>query len=282
MSISVVQLASLDRKELRSLEERLKEYYVNPPESYYRIAGRAADQYTPAILPYHCDLVSRVHHGMSVVEVGCGPAHLCPLIEAAGASYTGIDHSLELLGKNRDRFRHARFLRIGTEVGEKFDVVASLYTLEHIADPLSYLEDLWNYCKPNGLIAIICPDFVDGEGFPPSFCYGRTPRRLRAKISAFDLADTFAHLLDLLWFAPQWKARARATPPGAFWINVKPRVLSDALYSIDSDAVHLARLRDIIWWMERRGAEIVATSLTMQNKSESGRHNCYVVARRSS
>jgi hypothetical protein len=140
---------------------------------------------------------------------------------------------------------------------------------------------MWALCKPGGLIAVICPDFVDGGGLPPSFYYGKTPRRFRQKLSDLALADACQHLFDLVWLAPRWKKRARATAPGAFWINLQARALHGADYSIDADSVHLPRLKDLVWQLEKRGASIVTDSRSMGDLDESVlRYNCYVLARR--
>ncbi len=280
MGIRVNRFAELTKEDISTLQKRIIDYYINLPESYYNIADRAAGQYTPAVQPFHCDLVSRVMVGVSLLELGCGSAHLCAFVETAGGSYTGMDHGAGLLQKNRERFPHARFFSVGTELRETFDIVASLYTIEHIVDPTNYLESMWNLCKPGGLIVIICPDFVDGDGFPPSFYYGKTPRRFRKKLASLDLMDAGKHVLDLFWSAPHWKARARAASPGAFWINLKPRILHGADYSIDADAVHLPRLRDLVWWLEKRGASIITTSHSLPDIDPSIlKHNSYVVAR---
>ncbi|MEP7015974.1 MAG: class I SAM-dependent methyltransferase [Verrucomicrobiota bacterium] len=279
--IPVVKSAALSAGEKSVLIERLTEYYSNLSGFYYQLANQVAGRYAPDIVPFHCDLVSRVESGMSLLELGCGSAHLCLFVEAAGGSYTGMDYSDTLLKNNRERFPRARFLTIGTELADQVDIVASLYTLEHIVDPRSYLESMWDFCKPGGLIAIICPDFVDGDGFPPSFFFGKTPRRFREKLFSFALADAFLHLLDLAWHAPVWKSRARAASPGAFWINLMPRILHGAEYSVDADAVHLPRLKDIVWWLEKRGAAILETSRSMKNVSDEVlRYNCYAVARK--
>lgn len=218
---------------------------------------------------------------MSVLELGCGTAHFCPQVEAHGGSYTGIDHSAELLRKNRERFPNARFFTVGTEMLDTFDIVASLYTIEHVVDPSSYLTQMWDFCKPGGLIAIICPDFVDGEGFPPSFYYGTTPRRFREKITSLRFFDAYRHLIDLLHTTPKWKQTARRDAPGAFWINLRPRILHGANYSVDADAVHLPRLTDIVWWLEKRGGLIVETSRSLAGVPDSVlRHNCYALARK--
>ncbi len=266
---------------MAELHRQLAEYYSHPPSSYYVIADRPALYYTPAIQPFHCDIVGRVRSGSSLLEMGCGSAHLCPFVEAAGGSYTGVDHSRELLEANRERFPHAQFFPIGTPLSRRFDIVASLYTIEHVVDPAAYLQGMWQACKPGGMMAIICPDFVDGAGLPPSFYYGKTSRRFRDKLRSFALADAFQHLLDLFWRASRWKAQARSVPPGAFWINVRPRIFDGAAYSIDADAVHLPRLTDIVWWLETQGASIVVTSRSLPNVDPSIlKNNCYVLARK--
>jgi SAM-dependent methyltransferase len=191
-----------------------------------------------------------------------------------------MDYSAELLNDNRQHFPRARFLPIKTRLGERFDIVASLYTIEHVANPPAYLERMWNFCQPGGLLAVICPEFIDGEGLPPSLFYGRTPRRFREKLGAFALIDAWAHLRDLRK-AKRWKECARAASPGAFWTNLQPRILSGADYSIDADAVHFPRLKDLVWWFEQRGAAILETSRTMREVNPDVlRYNCYIVARK--
>ena len=266
---------------ISTLQQQFAGYYLNPPDNYYVISNQAADQYTSAIQPFHCDLVSRVKPEMTVLELGCGSAHLCPFVEAAGGSYTGMDHSVELLTKNHERFPRARFFPVGEKLDETFDVVASLYTIEHVVDPEFYLETMWNFCKPDGLIAIICPAFGDGDGLPPSVYYGKTPRRFREKITSLALADACAHLFDLYWTGPRWQRRARSMPAGSFWINLRPRVLFGADYSIDADAVYFPRLDDLVWWMEHRDATIEATSRSLPDIDPAIlRYNCYMVARK--
>ncbi len=140
---------------------------------------------------------------------------------------------------------------------------------------------MWNYCKPTGLLAVICPNLIDTGDFPPSLFYGKTPRRFREKIRSLSVIDAIGHLIDLFWVVPRWKRRAHASAPGAFWINLEPRIFHGAEYTIDTDAVHLPRLRDIVWWLEKRGASILETSLSMRNIPMSVlRYNCYALARK--
>ena len=257
-------------------------FYRDPPRSYYQISDAAGQHYNPGEMPFHCDLIGRVAPGMSILEFGCGTAHLCPQVEKRGGIYTGVDYSEALLLDNRRRYPNARFFQIATPPVGEFDIVASLYTIEHIVDPPAYLERLWRYCRPGGLVAIICPEFVECPDFPPSFFYGKTPRRLRAKFQSLSLFDVWLHLVDLKVNGARWKKNALAAPPGAFWINLQPRILHGAEYSIDADAVHLVQRRDLAWFFEQKSATIVLTSAGMNGVSASVlRYNCYVLARKS-
>jgi SAM-dependent methyltransferase len=281
MSIEVGRFADLKTEAISALQSRLLKYYSSPPDSYYEIANEAATKYTPQLQPFHCDLVTRVQPGMTVLELGCGTAHLCRFVEARGGVYTGMDFDNAVLNRNRRNFPGARFLSIGTELGEQFDLVASLYTIEHIADPTGYLDRMWGFCKPGGFLAVICPEFIDNDYYAPSLYYGKTARRFRDKARSLDLIDMLLHIVDLKWYAPRWKKRARRSEPGAFWINLRPSELAGMVHGIDTDAVYLSRLADLTCWFNRRGATITATSRTMAGVSrEVLQFNSYVLAQK--
>lgn len=281
MSLAIHRRAELSSNQIAELNAALAAFYRNPPTSYYQIADRAAEHYNANEQPFHCDLIQRVFLHLSVLEVGCGTAHLCPHVEARGGTYTGIDYSEQLITENRRRFPHARFFQLDTPMAEKFDLVVSLYTIEHVADPPAYLDQMWAHCRPGGLLAVICPEFVNCPAFAPSIFFGRTPRRLREKLRSLDVVDACAHLIDLKVRGVLWQKRARKSPPGAFWINLRPRVLHGADFTSDTEAIHLVRLSDLVWFFEQKGAAILATSLTIPNvAADVLRYNCYVVARK--
>lgn len=274
-------LKDVSELELKALEERLIRFYQNPPVSYYQIADQAADHYRPEEQPFHCHLASSVGPGDRVLEMGCGTAHLCPHIEARGAVYHGIDYSPELIAENRRKFPRAQFWVMGTQPDGEYDLVASLYTIEHVVNPPTYLQQLWDRCKPGGLIGVICPDFIDGSGIPLSVYYGTTPGRLRAKFQSGKILDGILHALEMAWLAPAWKRRARRAAPGAFWINLEPRDLAGQEHLIDGDAVHFPRMKDIRHWFESKGARVLATSESLGAIPETIlMHNCYVLAQK--
>jgi SAM-dependent methyltransferase len=281
MSLDLHRRADLTPQQVARLENSMAGFYRTPPAHYYPTANQLSANYTVTERPFHCDLVSRVAPGNSVLELGCGTAHLCPYVEARGGVYTGVDYSEALLADNRRRFPKARFVPMTEPLGETFDLVASLYTIEHVADPVAYLDRLRRHCKPGGLIGVICPEFVDCPALPAGVFLGKTPRRLREKLASLSLLDALHHFLDLKVVGPRWKAAAQNSPPGAFWMNLQPRVLHGAPYAIDADAVYCSRLKDLVWHFEQRGDAIVQTSAQIPNVSpEILRFNCYVLARK--
>ena len=262
MSLAIKRCADVSPGQLAGLATALAAFYTNPPPAYYPTADQSGP-YDPKERPFHFDLVAQVRPGATVLEVGCGSGRLGSYVENRGGTYTGIDFSEQLIRDNQRRLPRARFFTQGTPLLEKFDLVASLYTIEHVVDPPAYLEQMWAYCRPGGLLAIICPEFVDSPGFAPSVFLGRTARRFREKVLAGEFADAGLHLIDWKIRGPLWKRQARDCLPGAFWINLRPRILHGCDYAIDTDAVHLVRLLDLIWYFQRKGAKILRTSAEM-------------------
>lgn len=281
MSLRLRRYCDVPPSELDSLEAALTHYYQATPACYYEIADETVSRYGPESTPLHWDVLTHVSPSNRVLELGCGTAHFCPNVESRGGLYTGIDHGTDLLERNQSRYPTARFCSISTKLQEQFDLVVSLYTLEHVVRPLEYLERMWDFCEPGGKMAVICPEFIDIDDFPPSFIYGATARRFREKIRTGAILDAAAHIWDLCLPARTWKTMARREPPGAFWINQKPWALNNPTYHIDADAVHLTRLSDVVAWFEGRGATILRTSRSIPAVApEVIRYNMYVLAQK--
>ena len=279
MSIEIGRHHELSRPQIASLEKAMADFYKNAPVEYYQIADESAGKYNREERPFHFDLIGHVRPGDSVMELGCGTAHLCSPVEERGGNYTGVDYSEVLLRDNRRRFPKARFFPMTASMTATFDIVASLYTIEHVVDPPAYLERLWNSCRPGGLLAIICPEFIDSPGFAPSVYFGKTPRRFSEKLKSLNVMDAAGHMIDLKIVGPCWKQTAIKSPPGAFWINLRPRVLHGAKYDIDGDAVHMSRLQDLLWFFKQKGASILKTSADMPGIApDILRFNCYLLA----
>lgn len=272
---------SVPVSEILCLDEKMRRFYLKTPANYYALADQASANYSPAEQPFHCHLAQQVGPGQSLLELGCGTAHFCGPTQKRGGLYHGADFDPELLEKNRAKWPSASFFSLKDKILGTYDIVISLYTIEHVADPKAYLKRLWSKVSPGGRMGIICPDFIDGEGIAPSIYFGRTPLRLRKKISTGRLWDAARHLYEWLIKAAAWKRQARNRPPGAFWMNLDPRDLATGLHSIDGDAIHLPRLADLLSWIRQEGGQILETSDSLRNIPAAVlKHNCYALARK--
>jgi SAM-dependent methyltransferase len=98
--------------------------------------------------------------GDSVVDLACGTARFLPdILEIGKVKYLGIDSSEVHIQKNREIFPNSLFL-IGDcleySVIPKCDVIIASHFIEHIDDPLSFLEQIKPLCKK---LIIEVPDF---------------------------------------------------------------------------------------------------------------------------
>jgi SAM-dependent methyltransferase len=269
------------KRDLSLLGDKMRSFYLKTPSNYYQLADEALHKYNYKGQPFHCHLAQQILPGERVIELGCGTAHFCKAVEKRAGIYYGGDIDPLLLRENRKKWPAASFFWLEDRIPGLYDMAISLYTIEHVVNPGSYLEILWSYVRPGGKIGIICPDFIDGKGIPPSVYFGITPQRLRHKFFCGNLWDATLHLYEMTVAASAWKHKARLCAPGAFWMNLAPRDLATNSHTIDGDAIHLPRLTDLLFWVRQAGGEILETSQSLAGVPAAVlRHNCYLLAKK--
>ena len=105
--------------------------------------------------------------GRRILDVACGVGYGSALMSRWGADHvTGLDLSASaiadaerLFASERTRFVCAEGERLSRffEAGE-FDLVVSFETIEHVADPQSFLGEVRKVLKPGGVIVMSCPN----------------------------------------------------------------------------------------------------------------------------
>jgi 2-polyprenyl-6-hydroxyphenyl methylase / 3-demethylubiquinone-9 3-methyltransferase len=102
--------------------------------------------------------------GKSALDVGCGAGLLCEPLARLGAKVTGVDAAPENIEAAK---MHAALgaLVIDYRAGElaeqrlgKFDLVASMEVVEHVADPAAFIVGLAAHLKPGGLMILSTPN----------------------------------------------------------------------------------------------------------------------------
>jgi SAM-dependent methyltransferase len=107
----------------------------------------------------------------SVLDFGCGVGRLAPALSSCFDEYWGLDVSNEMIARARDLHRqrpNCQFV-VSQEAGfdrfapGSFDLVVSLYVLQHLTDSsliLSYIQDLAGLVRPGGLLVLQLPDRI--------------------------------------------------------------------------------------------------------------------------
>ena len=103
-------------------------------------------------------------NNVRLLDVGCGAGNL---LRAAGRRM----ESWELYGHDISNHERENILAIAgvkgflsgdiSAIHETFDLVTLSHVLEHIFQPFEFLQDLKRLLKPNGVVAILVPNWID-------------------------------------------------------------------------------------------------------------------------
>jgi trans-aconitate 2-methyltransferase len=130
------------------------------PKQYLRFAG---ERMQPAI-----DLLARIPAQMprTVVDLGCGAGNMSPVLAARWpeAQLTGVDNSLEMLG--RARVDHPAVTFVEADIArwrpaERVDVLFSNAALHWLDNQETLLPSLLGHVSPGGWFAVQMPRNVD-------------------------------------------------------------------------------------------------------------------------
>lgn len=103
-------------------------------------------------------------NGKNVLDIACGEGYGSFLLHQWGASkVTGVDISKEAIQNAQINFSHAgiEFICSNAEIitfEEKYDVIISLETIEHVNDESDYLKVLKNALTDDGILIVSCPN----------------------------------------------------------------------------------------------------------------------------
>lgn len=99
------------------------------------------------------DIVGRHFYGYSLIEVGCGKAHFLEMLQAKNYSIMGMDPAYE--GTNPS----VRKQYFSSEAGFKADGIILRHVLEHVENPVSFLQQISEANGQKGKIYIEVPCF---------------------------------------------------------------------------------------------------------------------------
>ena len=103
-----------------------------------------------------------------VIDVGCGTGLFAYKAAKKGANVLGIDFSDEAIKIAQKKFKNPnlRYEKIdASKIKNKYDVIVSIGTLEHMDNPLQTLKLFKKHLNPNGKIIVTSPNWTNPRGY---------------------------------------------------------------------------------------------------------------------
>lgn len=240
--------------EIEKLQEKMGAFYTNNA-SYFEEINFTAENWSNPEQPHYRKIVemARTHHA---IEVGCGRANLLSAFPDMAERYTGVDFSETLVAQNRARHPSATFACFSQPncfpfADHSFDLVFSVFVIEHSADPRAFLRESLRLLRPGGCFALLCPDFL-GKGRMSSQKVGLTRGTGREKWIKRHYLDAILTGIEskLLIPAAAWWCRMQARHYPRFYVNLEPTCFAGYSFQPDVDAVYLTYAREIKMFLQ--------------------------------
>jgi SAM-dependent methyltransferase len=239
--------------QLRKLELQMLLYYQNP-EYHVDWIRHANAGWRAGAHDGQLAAVERIPAGARLLEVGCGDTAAAAelLRRIPQLDYHGVDISIPVT-----RQPGLRLARAGGGAlpfpAEQFDVVISMFTIEHTIHPDVFLDEAWRVLAPGGRLIIIAPDFLNNAMASERMGFGYGTGREKARSGK--LIDAALTLYDSRIRLPaQRRRRAAELARGAytFPILIDPRCLSHSGFLTDCDAIYPSCPEEITNYLQAR------------------------------
>ncbi len=241
---------------IASLEKQLEEFYQKNPD-YYGDIDFTADNWINKQEEGYKTITAFAKESNRVCEFGCGSANILKHFPELQSKYAGCDFSEQLISNNRKKYPAAFFeaIKVPNELpfaDGKFDLVFSVFVLEHCTRPSKVLDECHRIMASGGKLVILCPDFL-GQGRLSSQRAGWSEGTTSDKIKKREYVDALITLFDNRIRIPFYARRqlAKVSKHPQFLVNIHPTVFEDK-FNPDVDAVYLTCREEIIQYLSDR------------------------------
>jgi len=187
----------------------------------WRTAENSAAYLLPALQP-----------GMSLLDVGCGPATVTVDLAArlAPGTVVGVDASAKVIGMAQETATAAGTDNVSFQVADayalpfpegSFDVVHAHQVLQHLTDPVAALREMRRVARPGGLVAVRDADYSGMTWYPPSAGLDEW-QLLYHEVTQANRAEADAGRRLLSWVREAGFDPAGITPSAGVWCYATP------------------------------------------------------------
>ncbi len=247
-------------KDLIDLENQLNNFYSNNKD-YYNEIDFTANNWTDKLEPCYQEIVENAKNSNSICEIGCGSANILNFYPEIKEKYCGLDFSENQIIKNSLRFAESKFISFKKSnefpvENEQFELVFSVFVIEHVINVSLFLDECKRILKPNGILIILCPDFL-GRNRMTSQRAGLSDGNTKAKLKVGKYLDALITFYDNRIRIPIsctiLKLKSNNKPK--FWINLTPLMFEENFLP-DYDAVYITYKKEIRTYLIKSFLEI--------------------------
>lgn len=251
-------ISSLDpnnSEKLDSLAEKMLKFYSTNLTYYSKIA-ESEDYWIEESQIIHKNLIEQVKMSSKILEVGCGESSILKFNNNFSEKYTGIDFSQEIIDRNKRRFPKANFSSINNPLkynfdSKSFDLVLSVFVIEHTVYPHKFLDECMRLVTDNGKVAILAPNYID-NGFMISQQVAGSLKDGRKLLAEGKILEAIRSAYYNRFLIPKTCEELQAKIPG-FYINVNPVCFSIDDFKPDVDAVYAVSQKEVDLYMKNHG-----------------------------
>jgi SAM-dependent methyltransferase len=263
----------MNREKLENLSNRLISFY-SQKSAYYDYIQEFGDVWNyDDYIP--CERIRYLStNAGKVLEIGCGKANILVKNEELQKKYHGVEFSNEIIESNKARFPNACFKKITNPyvydfADGEFDVIFSVFVLEHAVFPNLFLNECLRLLKKGGRLIILAPNFLDNNWVVSQ----RVASNLKSGLQNFksgQIINAFTSLLYRRSLIPQ-KCQQLRKGSGRFWINCDPACFYFDETIPDLDAVHITSFSEIMSYLEEKGVKVLPNEDSLQEFIQSRR-----------
>ena len=107
--------------------------------------------------------------GKRVLDVGCGTGNFAREVAKKDAKYVlGIDYADEAIkiAEKNNKEKNLKFKKLDViKLDEKFDIIVSIGTIEHMDNPIKIIKKLKSCLNKNGKIILTTPNWTNPRGY---------------------------------------------------------------------------------------------------------------------